>query len=73
MTTSDVKRSAPSLGRSIFVGDLTTGTLVAAAIAVCVGQVALAIPAVLNGLFQLGPRHELARSSPGSPTPSWCR
>jgi len=29
------------------------GTLVAAAIAVCVGQVALAIPAVLNGLFQL--------------------
>lgn len=37
--------------------DLTRGTLVAAAIAVCVGQVALAIPAVLNGLFQqdLGP------------------
>ncbi|MFL6111949.1 MAG: MFS transporter [Catenulispora sp.] len=32
--------------------DLTRGTLVAAAIAVCVGQVALAIPAVLNGLFQ---------------------
>src|SRR5918912_2000052 len=31
---------------------LTTGTLVAAAIAVCVAQVALAIPAVLNGLFQ---------------------
>lgn len=31
---------------------LATGTLVAAAIAVCVGQVALAIPAVLNGLFQ---------------------
>jgi MFS family permease len=29
------------------------GTLIAAAIAVCVGQVALAIPAVLNGLFQL--------------------
>ncbi|HEX4356048.1 MAG TPA: MFS transporter [Pseudonocardia sp.] len=36
---------------------LTGGTLVAAALAVCVGQVALAIPAVLNGLFQqdLGP------------------
>src|SRR5438105_3839563 len=36
---------------------LTRGTLVAAAFAVCVGQVALAIPAVLNGLFQhdLGP------------------
>src|SRR3954447_8806842 len=31
---------------------LTTGTLVAATIAVCVAQVALAIPAVLNGLFQ---------------------
>lgn len=31
---------------------LTTGTLAAAALAVCVGQVALAIPAVLNGLFQ---------------------
>lgn len=31
---------------------LTRGTLVAAAIAVCVAQVALAIPAVLNGLFQ---------------------
>lgn len=53
MTTSEVKRSAPVLGRSVFVGDLTIGTVVAAAIAVCVGQVALAIPAVLNGLFQL--------------------
>jgi MFS family permease len=31
---------------------LTAGTLIAAAIAVCVAQVALAIPAVLNGLFQ---------------------
>jgi MFS family permease len=31
---------------------LTPGTLVAAALAVCVAQVALAIPAVLNGLFQ---------------------
>lgn len=31
---------------------LTTGTLVAAAVAVCVAQIALAIPAVLNGLFQ---------------------
>ncbi len=37
----------------LFVGDLSTGTLTAAAIAVGVGQVALAIPAVLNGLFQL--------------------
>ena len=32
---------------------LTRGTLVAVVVAVCVGQVALAIPAVLNGLFQL--------------------
>ena len=32
---------------------LTRGTLAAAALAVCLGQVALAIPAVLNGLFQL--------------------
>ena len=31
---------------------LSRGTLTAAAIAVCVAQVALAIPAVLNGLFQ---------------------
>ena len=31
---------------------LTRGTLVAAALAVCVAQVGLAIPAVLNGLFQ---------------------
>jgi MFS family permease len=31
---------------------LTRGTLVAAALAVCIAQVALAIPAVLNGLFQ---------------------
>jgi len=31
---------------------LTPRTLVAAALAVCMGQIALAIPAVLNGLFQ---------------------
>jgi MFS family permease len=36
---------------------LNSGTLAAAAVAVCLAQVALAIPAVLNGLFQadLGP------------------
>ena len=36
---------------------LDTGTLTAAVVAVCLAQVALAIPAVLNGLFQqdLGP------------------
>ena len=43
----------PAIGGRLFVGELTTGTLIAAAIAVCVGQVGLAIPAVLNGLFQL--------------------
>jgi hypothetical protein len=42
------RAAAESSGRS----PLTTGTLVAALLAVCVGQVALAIPAVLNGLFQ---------------------
>ncbi len=48
--------STPQTGAangSFFVGELTTGTLIAAAVAVAVGQVALAIPAVLNGLFQL--------------------
>ncbi|MBV9796151.1 MAG: MFS transporter [Actinobacteria bacterium] len=34
------------------VSELTRGTLIAAALAVCLAQVALAIPAVLNGLFQ---------------------
>ena len=38
---------------------LTPGTLVAASIAVCLAQIALAIPAVLNGLFQ----QDLAPSS----------
>ena len=50
---SNCQPTAPLVGRSFFVGELTTGTLIAAAIAVCVGQMALAIPAVLNGLFQL--------------------
>jgi MFS family permease len=31
---------------------LSTGTLVAAALAVCIAQMALSVPAVLNGLFQ---------------------
>ena len=35
---------------------LTRGTLVSVVVAVCVAQVALAIPAVLNGLFQQDPR-----------------
>jgi MFS family permease len=55
MTTVDTTPGERALaGRG---PSLTRGTLIAAAIAVCVGQVALAIPAVLNGLFQqdLGP------------------
>lgn len=45
-TATQEGRSSTALAR------LTPGTLAAAAIAVCVAQVALAIPAVLNGLFQ---------------------
>src|ERR1700710_220462 len=48
MTTLDRSSSRPAdAGRT-----LTRGTLVAAALAACVAQVALAIPAVFNGLFQ---------------------
>src|ERR1700761_2469535 len=32
--------------------DLSTGTLIAACLAACVGQIGFATPAVLNGLFQ---------------------
>jgi MFS family permease len=50
---------APGRGTDTSSGPyiLDSGTLVAAAVAVCLAQVALAIPAVLNGLFQqdLGP------------------
>jgi MFS family permease len=50
---------APGRGRDTAAGRyvLDSGTLTAAAVAVCLAQVALAIPAVLNGLFQqdLGP------------------
>jgi MFS family permease len=50
---------APGRGTGTASGPyvLGAGTLAAAAIAVCLAQVALAIPAVLNGLFQqdLGP------------------
>ncbi|HWE15247.1 MAG TPA: MFS transporter [Solirubrobacteraceae bacterium] len=49
---SDVSQ-APARERKEVAGlHLTTGTLIAAALAVLVAQVALAIPAVLNGLFQ---------------------
>lgn len=53
MSTTLVGSNGAGLASRSSSGDvLTTGTLVAAAFAVCVGQVALAIPAVLNGLFQ---------------------
>jgi MFS family permease len=50
VATIDVPPSETQLSDS--PRQLTTGTLVAAALGVCLGQVALAIPAVLNGLFQ---------------------
>jgi MFS family permease len=57
MSTSDVLTDPAGEPRPAAANDggtvLTTGTLLAAAVAVMVGQVGLAIPAVLNGLFQL--------------------
>ena len=53
MSSIRVQADRPGSANSSSSDGLTTGTLVAAAIAVGVGQVALAIPAVLNGLFQL--------------------
>jgi MFS family permease len=50
MTTTRVPSTA--IGISVAPPRLTAGTLLAAAIAVCVAQVGLAIPAVLNGLLQ---------------------
>jgi MFS family permease len=52
MSAARVPSDAGSANGSRAGGVLTTGTLTSAALAVCVGQVALAIPAVLNGLFQ---------------------
>ena len=37
---------------TVHTAHLTTATIIATAIAACVGQIGLAIPAVLNGLFQ---------------------
>jgi MFS family permease len=55
MSTLDL--SGDAAAAPVAAPRLSRGTLVAAALAVCVAQVALAIPAVLNGLFQqdLGP------------------
>jgi MFS family permease len=44
--------TAPDTRRAVTTEFLTPGTRVATALAVLVGQVGLAIPAVLNGLFQ---------------------
>ena len=57
---SDLRTSPQRAASAAEAGEpssLTSGTLAAAVIAVCVASVALAIPAVLNGLFQadLGP------------------
>src|SRR5918912_2600672 len=45
---------APAAGSGTADRDyrLTTGTLVAAVVAVCLAQMTLSVPAVLNGLFQ---------------------
>lgn len=55
MTNLEAGRRGTATAADAYV--LDRRTLTAAAIAVCLGQVALAIPAVLNGLFQqdLGP------------------
>ncbi|MCU4186740.1 MFS transporter [Acidiferrimicrobium sp. IK] len=53
MTSSTTSVAAPTPGRvAVHTPTLTAGTLVATALAVLVAQVGLAIPAVLNGLFQ---------------------
>ena len=55
MANLDASRRGTDTSRGTYV--LSPGTLVSAAIAVCLAQVALAIPAVLNGMFttDLGP------------------
>ena len=50
ITASSIRSAADETGAPPTV--LTRGTLVAVIVAVCIAQVALAIPAVLNGLFQ---------------------
>jgi MFS family permease len=44
--------TGPKQRTAVHTHSLTTGTRIATALAVCVAQVGLAIPAVLNGLFQ---------------------
>src|SRR3954452_12154737 len=52
MTDTRLRGSRAGARATIHTPYLTTGTRVATALAVCVAQVGLAIPAVLNGLFQ---------------------
>src|SRR3954467_2569666 len=52
MTDTGLRGSRAGARATIHTPYLTTGTRVATALAVCVAQVGLAIPAVLNGLFQ---------------------
>jgi MFS family permease len=54
---ADINTSRPGTATAAGTYILTPGTLAAAALGACVASVALAIPAVLNGLFQvdLGP------------------
>ncbi len=49
MRERDVSVTGTSVRRDL---DLTTGTMVAVCLAACVGQIAFATPAVLNGMFQ---------------------
>src|ERR1700722_5121378 len=55
MANSEATRRGPDTAPGAYV--LRPGTLASAAVAVCLAQVALAIPAVLNGMFttDLGP------------------
>ncbi len=61
MVTGSADRGATAVQQSdtpgVRPGALTLATIIATSVAVCVGQVGLAIPAVLNGSFQqdLGP------------------
>jgi len=72
MANPEVTRRGSGAAPGAYV--LRPGTLVSAAVAVCLAQVALAIPAVLNGMFttDLGPTTPSATSSapPGPRRPA---
>jgi hypothetical protein len=62
---------------AVYTPSLTVATTVATALAACAGQVGLAIPAVLNGLFQQEPGHDVVpadldlRRVPGPRSHCW--